>query len=155
MLHEREPGAAEFARELRCRGVPVESSALRFDLDPVAFAGSRAACRARPGIVHTHLVHGDAYGLPAGVLSARAAPFLDEARLQRVPRAAASFALGDRAVCEPRAAADRDLARARRVPRGDGRGSSRTRSGRPLRDRRRRRAAATAGRAAPACASAA
>ena len=51
----------------------------------------------RPGIVHTHLVHGDAYGLPAGRAHARAAPFLDEARLQRVPRQP-PLRLGDRAV---------------------------------------------------------
>ena len=70
MLHEREPGAAEFARELRARDVPVDELVLHLDLDPLAFGKvTRRLAALRPQIVHTHLVHGDAYGLPAGVLT--------------------------------------------------------------------------------------
>jgi glycosyltransferase involved in cell wall biosynthesis len=70
VLHEREPGAAEFAGQLRERGVPVDELVLHRDLDPVAFARlTRRVAMLRPQILHTHLVHGDAYGLPAGLLT--------------------------------------------------------------------------------------
>jgi glycosyltransferase involved in cell wall biosynthesis len=98
MLHEREPGAADFARELRSRDVPVDELVLHLDLDPLAFGRvTRRLAALRPGIVHTHLVHGDAYGLPAGVLTRVRHRFstkhgFNEFRDSRV------FALGDRAV---------------------------------------------------------
>ena len=98
MLHEGEAGAAELARELRSRGVPVDELALRLDLDPLAFwRVTRRLAALRPRIVHTHLVHGDAYGLPAAVLARVPLRFstkhgFNEFRERRL------FALGDRAV---------------------------------------------------------
>jgi glycosyltransferase involved in cell wall biosynthesis len=70
MLHEDEPGAHEFARELRTRGVPLDDIRLRADVDPIAF-GEVAAhlARVRPRILHTHLVHADVYGQLAGSLT--------------------------------------------------------------------------------------
>lgn len=70
MLHEDEPGAWEFAGELRARGVPLDAVRLRADVDPVAFAEVVAyLARLRPGILHTHLVHADVYGQLAGSLT--------------------------------------------------------------------------------------
>ncbi len=70
LLHEGEPGARAFAAPLAAAGVPVEQVRLRADLDPLAFRRVLAAIRrARPAIVHTHLVHADAYGLPAAALA--------------------------------------------------------------------------------------
>src|SRR5947209_14188538 len=67
MLHENEPGAWDFAAALRARGVPLDAIPLRADFDPVAFARLAAyLARLRPVILHTHLVHADAYGLLAG-----------------------------------------------------------------------------------------
>jgi glycosyltransferase involved in cell wall biosynthesis len=69
-LHENEPGAFEFANELRARDVPVDMIRLRADVDPIAFA--RVAgylTRARPLVLHTHLVHADVYGQLAGALA--------------------------------------------------------------------------------------
>jgi glycosyltransferase involved in cell wall biosynthesis len=70
MLHENEPGAWEFADELRARGVPLDDIRLRADVDPIAF-GSVASHlgRVRPRILHTHLVHADVYGQLAGSLT--------------------------------------------------------------------------------------
>jgi glycosyltransferase involved in cell wall biosynthesis len=70
MLHEHEPGAWDFARELRARGVPLDELPLAADVDPLAFvrlAGYLA--RHRPTILHTHLVHADVYGQLAGTLA--------------------------------------------------------------------------------------
>jgi glycosyltransferase involved in cell wall biosynthesis len=70
MLHEREPGAWEFARALTGRGVPLDAIPLAADVDPVAFlrlAGYLA--RRRPRILHTHLVHADVYGQLAGSMT--------------------------------------------------------------------------------------
>ncbi|HET7045372.1 MAG TPA: glycosyltransferase family 4 protein [Gaiellaceae bacterium] len=100
VLHEGEPGAGEFGGLLRGAGVPVEELRLRRDVDPAAFARLvRLLRRERPRVVHTHLVHADAYGLPA-------------ARLARVP-ATVSTKHGFNAFRESRAfaAADRALAR--------------------------------------------
>jgi glycosyltransferase involved in cell wall biosynthesis len=70
MLHENEPGAWEFADALARRGVPIDSIPLRADVDPVAFARLVAyLVRLRPEILHTHLVHADAYGLLAGTVA--------------------------------------------------------------------------------------
>ena len=70
MLHEDEPGAWEFADELRARGVPLDGIKLRADVDPVAFGEVVAyLSRARPRILHTHLVHADVYGQLAGSLT--------------------------------------------------------------------------------------
>src|SRR4029450_8971188 len=67
MLHEDEAGAWEFADALRARGVPLGAIRLRADCDPIAFGEVTAyLARARPRILHTHLVHADAYGQLAG-----------------------------------------------------------------------------------------
>jgi glycosyltransferase involved in cell wall biosynthesis len=63
MLHEDEPGAWEFARELETRGVRLADVRLRADVDPIAYAEvASLLARRRPRIVHTHLVHADVYG---------------------------------------------------------------------------------------------
>jgi glycosyltransferase involved in cell wall biosynthesis len=70
MLHEREPGAREFAGELAARQVPVRELRLRADVDPLAFARLLRVLRGeRPLLVHTHLIHADVYGLPAAALA--------------------------------------------------------------------------------------
>jgi glycosyltransferase involved in cell wall biosynthesis len=70
MLHEQEPGAWDFARALRSRGVPIDAISVRADVDPVAFLRLTSyLARTRPAILHTHLVHADAYGLLAGTLA--------------------------------------------------------------------------------------
>jgi len=67
MLHENEPGAWDFARALEARGVPLDAIPLRTDVDPIAFVRLISyLARTRPAILHTHLVHADAYGLLAG-----------------------------------------------------------------------------------------
>jgi hypothetical protein len=70
MLHEHEPGAWDFARELKARGIPLDAIPLAADVDPIAFvriAGYLA--RMRPRILHTHLVHADVYGQLTGALT--------------------------------------------------------------------------------------
>jgi glycosyltransferase involved in cell wall biosynthesis len=70
MLHEHEPGASDFARELTARGVPLDAIPLRADVDPLAFARLTGyLARRRPAILHTHLVHADVYGQLAGTLA--------------------------------------------------------------------------------------
>jgi glycosyltransferase involved in cell wall biosynthesis len=70
MLHEDEPGAWEFARELEGRGVPLDAIRLRADVDPIAFGEVVARLsRQRPQILHTHLVHADVYGQLAGAMT--------------------------------------------------------------------------------------
>jgi glycosyltransferase involved in cell wall biosynthesis len=70
MLHEDEPGAWEFARALAERGVPLDDIRLRGDVDPIAFGEVVAhLARARPRIIHTHLVHADVYGQLAGTIA--------------------------------------------------------------------------------------
>jgi glycosyltransferase involved in cell wall biosynthesis len=66
VLHENEPGAREFVDSMRARGVPTEAWRMRFDLDPSV--PLRLAFQ-RPTILHTHLVHADVLGLPAGALA--------------------------------------------------------------------------------------
>ncbi|MBV8259187.1 MAG: glycosyltransferase family 4 protein [Actinobacteria bacterium] len=67
MLHEHERGAWDFARELEARGVPLDAIPVRTDVDPVAFCRLVGyLMRKRPAILHTHLVHGETYGLLAG-----------------------------------------------------------------------------------------
>ena len=70
MLHEHEPGAQDFARELKARGVPLDALPLLADVDPLAFVRLTAyLARYRPTILHTHLVHADVYGQLAGSLA--------------------------------------------------------------------------------------
>ena len=70
MLHEHEPGAWDFARELEARGVPLDAIPIARDFDPAAFMRLvNYVGRERPTILHTHLVHADAYGQIAGALA--------------------------------------------------------------------------------------
>ncbi len=98
LLHEGEAGARAFGEALRQRGIPVTAARIAHGADPRGFLSIlRAARSLRPAILHTHLVHADFHGLPAG-------------RLARVPvlastkhgfntfRSSAAFALVDRAV---------------------------------------------------------
>jgi glycosyltransferase involved in cell wall biosynthesis len=70
MLHEHEPGAWEFARELEAGGVPVDAIPMQADVDPITFVRVLGYLgRRRPTILHTHLVHADAYGQTAGTVA--------------------------------------------------------------------------------------
>src|SRR5206468_12255395 len=54
MLHEHEPGAWDFARALRARGVPLDAIPLAADVDPLAFLRLVShVVRSRPSILHT------------------------------------------------------------------------------------------------------
>ena len=151
MLHENEPGAWDFARELESRGVPLDAIPIARDFDPAAFMRLVSYVgRERPTILHTHLVHADAYGQIAGRARGRAGARVDEARLQRVPRGTRVRARRPRRG-EPRARPHRHLARPRAVPRAGGGLRRRGLRDRPLRHRAARRAAAVrrVGAAAP------
>ena len=70
MLHGDEPGAWDFAREIEARGVPLDTIPIRADVDPLAYLELAGyLVRHRPTILHTHLVHADAYGQIAGLLA--------------------------------------------------------------------------------------
>src|SRR5438874_2974061 len=98
MLHEHEPGAFDFARELTARGVPLDAIPLSGDVDPLAFVrlvGYLAGHR--PQILHTHLVHADTYGQMAGVL-ARVPVRVSTKHGFNEFREGRAFAFGDRTV---------------------------------------------------------
>jgi glycosyltransferase involved in cell wall biosynthesis len=98
MLHEHEPGAWEFARELRDRGVPLDAIPLRADVDPIAFVQLAAyLARHRPALLHTHLVHADVYGQLAGTLARVPLRFSTKHGFNEF-REGREFALADRAV---------------------------------------------------------
>jgi glycosyltransferase involved in cell wall biosynthesis len=98
MLHEGEPGAAEFAAALRERAVPIDALRLRGDADPLAFARLVALLRRqRPELVHTHLFHADVYGLAAAGLARVPARASTKHGFNEF-RARALFAALDRAV---------------------------------------------------------
>ena len=98
MLHEDEPGAWDFARALEATGVPLDTMRLRADVDPLAFfeLGGYLA-RHRPEILHTHLVHADAYGQMAGLLARVPVRFSTKHGFNEF-REGRAFALGDRTV---------------------------------------------------------
>ena len=98
MLHEHEPGAWDFARELRSRGIPLDAIPLAADVDPVAFfriAGYLG--RMRPTILHTHLVHADVYGQLTGALTGVPVRVSTKHGFNEF-RENRGFALGDRAI---------------------------------------------------------
>jgi glycosyltransferase involved in cell wall biosynthesis len=98
MLHEGEPGAAEFARRLESAGVRVRRVALGSSASPFAFARLlRIVREARPDILHTHLVHADFHGLVAGRL-ARVPVLVSTKHGFNAFRDQRLFALADRAV---------------------------------------------------------
>jgi glycosyltransferase involved in cell wall biosynthesis len=97
MLHENEPGAWDYARALRGRGVPLDAISLRADFDPIAFMKVVAyLMRKRPSILHTHLVHADAYGLLAGTIARVPVRFSTKHGFNEF-REAPYFGLADRA----------------------------------------------------------
>jgi len=98
MLHEHEPGAWDFARELTARGIPLDAIPLAADVDPIAFlrlAGYLA--RSRPRILHTHLVHADVYGQLTGALTGVPVRVSTKHGFNEF-RENRGFALGDRAI---------------------------------------------------------
>jgi glycosyltransferase involved in cell wall biosynthesis len=98
MLHEQEPGAWDFATALKARGVPLEAIPIRADVDPIAFVRLTAQlARSRPAILHTHLVHADAYGLLAGTAARVPIRFSTKHGFNEF-REAPYFGLADRAV---------------------------------------------------------
>jgi glycosyltransferase involved in cell wall biosynthesis len=98
MLHEHEPGAWDFARELRARGIPLDSIPLAADVDPIAFLRLAAyLARMRPRILHTHLVHADVYGQVTGALTGVPVRVSTKHGFNEF-RENRGFALGDRAI---------------------------------------------------------
>src|SRR3954452_20443878 len=98
MLHEDEPGAWDFAAELAARGVPLDAMPLHADVHPGAFLRLVAyLARRRPQILHTHLVHADAYGQIAGTLARVPVRFSTKHGFNEF-REGPAFALGDRTV---------------------------------------------------------
>jgi glycosyltransferase involved in cell wall biosynthesis len=93
VLHEGEPGAAEFVDRLRAAGVPTEAWRMRADLDPRVPA---RLLRRRPDILHTHLVHADLLCLPAAAL-ARVPVRVSTKHGFNAFRASRALALADRA----------------------------------------------------------
>lgn len=68
MLMLEEPGRAvdAFASEMQHAGIVVKRVTVARDLDPICWWNVRAAIRdAGVDIVHTHLIHGDVYGVTA------------------------------------------------------------------------------------------
>jgi glycosyltransferase involved in cell wall biosynthesis len=98
MLHEHEPGAWEFARELEAGGVPVDAIPMRADVDPLTFTRVLAClAQRRPTILHTHLVHADAYGQTAGTLAGTPIRLSTKHGFNEF-REGRLFALGDRTI---------------------------------------------------------
>jgi glycosyltransferase involved in cell wall biosynthesis len=98
MLHENEPGAWDFARELTARGIPLDAIPLAADVDPVAFLRLAAyIARKRPTILHTHLVHADVYGQLTGALTGVPVRVSTKHGFNEF-RENRGFALGDRAI---------------------------------------------------------
>jgi glycosyltransferase involved in cell wall biosynthesis len=114
MLHEQEPGAWEFARELEAGGVPVDSIPMHTDVDPGTFVRVLAyLLNHRPTILHTHLVHADAYGQTAGTLAGVPVRLSTKHGFNEF-REGRLFALGDRtlgALAHRQIAISRGLAR--------------------------------------------
>jgi glycosyltransferase involved in cell wall biosynthesis len=98
MLHEHEPGAWDFARELTDRGIPLDAISLAADVDPIAFLRLGAyLARKRPRILHTHLVHADVYGQLTGALTGIPVRVSTKHGFNEF-RENPGFALGDRAI---------------------------------------------------------
>jgi glycosyltransferase involved in cell wall biosynthesis len=98
MLHEHEPGAWDFARELTSRGIPLDAIPLAADVDPIAFFRLGAyLARQRPTILHTHLVHADVYGQLTGALTGVPLRVSTKHGFNEF-RENPGFALGDRAI---------------------------------------------------------
>ena len=98
VLHEGEPGAAEFAERLESSGVTVARIRMGGVGGPRTLARlTRAVHRFEPTILHTHLVHADFHGLVAGRLAR--VPVLASTKHGFNPfREGKAFAAADRAV---------------------------------------------------------
>jgi glycosyltransferase involved in cell wall biosynthesis len=66
VLHEGEPGAADFVERMRAAGVPTDAWRMRLDLAPSV--PLRLLTGRLPTILHTHLVHADVLALPPAAL---------------------------------------------------------------------------------------
>ena len=98
MLHEHEPGAWDFARELTARGIELDAIPLAADVDPIAFVRIAAyLARRRPTILHTHLVHADVYGQLTGLIAGVPIRISTKHGFNEF-RENPGFALGDRAI---------------------------------------------------------
>jgi glycosyltransferase involved in cell wall biosynthesis len=98
MLHEHEPGAWDFARELTARGIALDAIPLAADVDPVAFFRLFGyLARRRPTILHTHLVHADVYGQLTGAIAGVPVRISTKHGFNEF-RENRGFALGDRAI---------------------------------------------------------
>src|SRR5438128_1891358 len=98
MLHEHEPGAWDFARELTARGIPLDAIPLAADVDPIAFVRVAAyLARTRPTILHTHLLHADVYGQVTGLIAGVPIRVSTKHGFNEF-RENPGFALGDRAI---------------------------------------------------------
>jgi glycosyltransferase involved in cell wall biosynthesis len=98
MLHEHEPGAWDFARELEARGIRLDAIPLSADVDPLAFLRlAGRLIRNRPTILHTHLVHADVYGQLAGAVAGVPIRISTKHGFNEF-RENPGFALGDRAI---------------------------------------------------------
>ena len=98
MLHEDEPGAWDFARELESRGVPLDPIRVRSDVDPIAFVRLVAyLVRKQPEILHTHLIHAEWYALLAGADARVPFPFTTKHGFNEF-RETPYFGVADRAV---------------------------------------------------------
>ena len=61
---------ADYRALLAQRGVITHTSTIRHDIDPACFVRLVQYLRdVRPALVHTHLMHGDVYGIPAAKLA--------------------------------------------------------------------------------------
>ena len=61
---------ADYRALLAQRGVITHTITIRHDIDPACFVRLVQYLRAvRPALVHTHLMHGDVYGIPAAKLA--------------------------------------------------------------------------------------
>ncbi|HEY4346294.1 MAG TPA: glycosyltransferase [Gaiellaceae bacterium] len=98
MLHEQEPGAWEFARALEAGGVPVDGIEMKTDVDPGTFMRVLSyLMNHRPTILHTHLVHADAYGQTAGTVAGIPVRISTKHGFNEF-REGQIFALGDRTI---------------------------------------------------------
>jgi glycosyltransferase involved in cell wall biosynthesis len=67
LLHPPDNPVDHFVQALEAGGAAVERQIIRRHLDPPLFGALRRRLRAlQPDILHTHLIHADVYGIPAG-----------------------------------------------------------------------------------------
>ena len=70
MLVEADKPMADMAREAQARGIPLRALTIQRDIDPsLVFKLRRALREIAPDIAHSHLIHGDLYGLCAAKLA--------------------------------------------------------------------------------------